>query len=66
MDTPYFSTLQYYDRALKDLSQLIFSCTEYEAARMGRFLAETLELLAYWKSDEKVSPKGVRERERRT
>ena len=54
MDVPYFSTLQYYDRVLKDLSQLVFCCTEYEAARMGKFIAETLELLDHWKSSPEV------------
>ncbi|KAK3265963.1 THO complex subunit 2 [Cymbomonas tetramitiformis] len=54
LDTTHFSTLQYYDRVLKDLTQAVASCTENEAARMGRFLSETLSLLDRWKSDEKV------------
>ena len=47
---------------LKDLTQLVFSCTEYEAGRLGKFLNETLEQLATWKNDEalyeKVSAAG--------
>jgi len=54
LGTPYFSTLQYYDRLLKDLRQLVFAATEHEAAALGRFLAETLAQLAEWKKSEAV------------
>ena len=42
---------------LKDLTQLVFSCTEYEAGRLGKFLNETLEQLATWKNDEALYEK---------
>ena len=54
LGTPYFSTLQYYDRLLKDLRQLVFAATEHEAAALGRFLHETLAQLAAWKKSEAV------------
>jgi len=38
MDTPFFSSLQYYDRVLRDVCVLVTSCTEYEAGCLGRFL----------------------------
>ena len=52
--TPYFSTLQYYDKLLRDLSTHIFCCTERQAANLGRFLKESLQLLMHWKSSEQV------------
>ncbi len=52
LGTPFFSTLQYYDRVLKDLRQLVFAATEHEAAHLGRFLYETLAQLAAWRRDE--------------
>jgi THO complex subunit 2 len=52
LGTPFFSTLQYYDRVLKDLRQLVFAATEHEAAHLGRFLYESLAQLAAWRADE--------------
>merc|ERR1719478_2095215 len=52
--TPFFSTLQYYDKLLRDISVHIFCCTEHQAANLGRFLKESLALLAHWKSDENI------------
>jgi THO complex subunit 2 len=57
LGTPKFSTIQYYDRVLKDLTQLVFSCTEYEAGRLGKFLNETLEQLSAWKDDQALYEK---------
>jgi len=54
MGTPYFSTLQYYDKTLKDLHQLVFRCTQHEAGRLGRFLHETLKTLDRWRSSEQI------------
>jgi THO complex subunit 2 len=51
MDTPFFRSIFYYDRVLKDITQLVVCCTEYEAGRLGKFLNETLEQLLKWKSD---------------
>ena len=39
--TPFFSTLQYYDKLLRDISLHIFCCTERQAANLGRFLKES-------------------------
>ena len=52
--TPYFSTLQYYDKLLRDISVHIFCCTERQAANLGRFLKESLQLLLHWKSSEAI------------
>jgi THO complex subunit 2 len=52
--TPFFSTLQYYDKLLRDISVHIFCCTERQAANLGHFLKESLSLLLHWKSDESV------------
>jgi len=52
--TPYFSTLQYYDKLLRDTSVHIFSCTERQAVNLGRFLNESIKLLIHWKSSEAV------------
>ena len=54
MDTPFFSSLQYYDRVLRDVCVLVTSCTEYEAGCLGRFLAETMHLLTHWRSERSV------------
>src|SRR5690348_9148362 len=55
--TPCFSTLQYYDKVLRDITLALFCCTENEASRLGRFLYETLSLLAHWKSNEEIYEK---------
>jgi len=52
--TPYFSTLQYYDKVLRNIPYILFSCTENEASRLGRFLNETLRVLARWRSSETI------------
>lgn len=57
LGTPCFSTLQYYDKVLRDVTLSLFCCTENEASRLGRFLNETLSLLAHWKSDPNIYEK---------
>ena len=52
LDTPYFATVQHYNLTLTVVAQLVFSCTEYEAGRLGKFLNETLTQLSVWKGDE--------------
>lgn len=52
--TPYFSTLQYFEKVTKDVASMVFACTENEANRLGIFLSETLSLLHHWRSDKKV------------
>eukprot|EP01103_Thecamoeba_quadrilineata_P015330 TRINITY_DN480_c0_g2_i3.p1 TRINITY_DN480_c0_g2~~TRINITY_DN480_c0_g2_i3.p1 ORF type:complete len:1658 (-),score=455.84 TRINITY_DN480_c0_g2_i3:20-4993(-) len=54
--TPFFSTLQYYDKVFKDITHLLLCCTENEASRLGRFLCETLSITARWR-DEKTYEK---------
>ena len=52
--TACFSTLQYYDKLLRDLHVHIFCCTERQAANLGRFINSSLEVLLHWKSSEEV------------
>ena len=47
--TPWFSTLGFFDKLLRDVAHLLFSCTESEASRLGVFLAESFELLRSWR-----------------
>ena len=49
---PCFATVQHYNLTLTVVAQLVFSCTEYEAGRLGKFLNETLTQLSVWKGDE--------------
>lgn len=57
MGTPYFSTLQYYDKVLRDITFSLFCCTENEASRLGKFLYETLALIDHWRSDPSIYEK---------
>jgi THO complex subunit 2 len=49
--TPYFSVLLYYDKVIKLLAPAFHCCTFNEASRLGRFMAETLRLLEYWRGE---------------
>jgi THO complex subunit 2 len=57
LQTPSFSMLQYFDKALKDLPISLLCMTEYESVRMGRFLRETLVLLEHFRSSPAVYAK---------
>ena len=52
--TPNFYTMQYYDKVFRDMPVHIFSCTERQAANLGRFLKESLAQLIHWKTDESI------------
>lgn len=55
LGTPFFNTVNHIDVLIcKTLHPMICCCTEYEAARLGRFLFETLKIAYFWKSDESV------------
>ncbi len=46
-------------QVLRDFTHSIFCCTEAEAARLGRFLYETLSLIHHWKSSRDVYMKVI-------
>lgn len=50
--TPLFSTLQYFDKLLKDVSVHVFCSTERQAKNLGNFLSGSLNLLEHWKSED--------------
>ena len=52
LDTPWFSTVTYFNQIFWIQQQLVFSCTEYEAGRLGKFMRENFALLHSWKADE--------------
>ncbi|XP_073059510.1 THO complex subunit 2 [Primulina eburnea] len=55
LGTPFFNTVNHIDVLIcKTLQPMICCCTEYEVARLGRFLFETLKTAYHWKSDETV------------
>ena len=54
LGTPMFSTLQYYDKLLRDISVHTFCCTERQAKNLGSFLNASLAQLLHWKSHEDV------------
>ena len=54
LGTPMFSTLQYYDKLLRDISVHTFCCTERQAKNLGNFLNASLAQLLHWKSHEDV------------
>lgn len=47
----------YYDRLLNDITCTTTSCTADESRRYGRFLSETLALIARWHGSEDVFDK---------
>ena len=51
-NTPNFLVISYYDRVISDITCTLSCCTENEAGRYGRFLAETLAGLMRWHSDQ--------------
>jgi THO complex subunit 2 len=54
LDTPNFSTLQYFNSVLTQVVLGIFCCTEGEAVRLGRLLRETIATLEAWRSNKDV------------
>eukprot|EP00793_Prasinoderma_coloniale_P001133 PRCOL_00006124-RA len=51
--TPGFSAFRYFNTLLAGVRPLVYTATEYEAGRMGRFLAETFAVIAGWVDDRK-------------
>ena len=64
LDTPWFSTVTYFNQIFWIQQQLVFSCTEYEAGRLGKFMRENFALLHSWKADEATYEKEVSRRVR--
>ncbi len=56
LGTPGFDTLVYLRQVVTLLSQMVFCCTQNEAARLGIFLKETLRMLNSWASSEAHLP----------
>ncbi|PIA63730.1 hypothetical protein AQUCO_00201224v1 [Aquilegia coerulea] len=55
LGTPFFNTVNHIDVLIcKTLQPMICCCTEFEAARLGRFLYETMKMAYHWKSDESI------------
>ncbi|CAN0870401.1 THO complex subunit 2 [Linum grandiflorum] len=55
LGTPFFNTVNHIDALIcKTLQPMICCCTEYEAARLGRFLYETLKIAYHWKREESI------------
>ena len=54
LSTPGFDMFSYLLEMTAILSQMVFSCTQNEAARLGIFLKETLRLLNTWASNDET------------
>ena len=61
LGTPGFDTLAYLRQVVTLLSQMVFCCTQNEAARLGIFLKETLRMLNSWASSEAHPPHMTRD-----
>ena len=51
LETTNFSSLQYYDRVVKDVFPVIYCATDQEARCLGIFLRATFEPLTRWRFD---------------
>lgn len=54
LETTNFSSLQYYDRVVKDVFPVIYCATDQEARCLGIFLRATFEPLACWRFDRRL------------
>ena len=54
LDVPYFNTLQYFDKVVRQLTVAVFCVTEREAVCFGVFLKETLSTLMRWHNDKSI------------
>ena len=54
MGVALFSSLQYYDRVVRDLVPTVFCATDREAHNLGTFLRETLSPLRRWRFDKEA------------
>jgi THO complex subunit 2 len=57
INTSHFSSLQFYDKLLKEVLPTIYCSTENEAANLGIYLNETLRVLNKWSSERKTYAK---------
>lgn len=51
LETPNFSSLQFYDRVVKDIFPLVYCATDHEAKCLGIFLRALFEPLMRWRFD---------------
>ena len=51
LETPNFSSLQFYDRVVKDIFPLVYCATDHEAKCLGIFLRTLFEPLMRWRFD---------------
>lgn len=54
LETSNFSSLQYYDRVVKDVFPVIYCATDHEARCLGIFLRATFEPLKRWRFDKRA------------
>jgi len=54
MHTPGFSSIQCYDKVIKDMVALVLCSTDAEANNLGIFLQHTMTLMSHWREDPKV------------
>ncbi|KAG1660029.1 hypothetical protein FOA52_010014 [Chlamydomonas sp. UWO 241] len=59
LDTPYFSTLLFYNELLRTVPHVLKCVTTREGANMGIFLRECFQLLSHWRSSEEVYKKDA-------
>jgi THO complex subunit 2 len=57
LETPNFSSLQYYDRVVKDVFPVVYCATDREARCLGVFLRATFEPLKRWRFDKRLYDK---------
>jgi len=57
LETPNFSSLQYYDRVVKDVFPVVYCATDREAHCLGVFLRATFEPLKRWRFDRRLYDK---------
>ena len=57
LETPNFSSLQYYDRVVKDVFPVVYCATDREAHCLGVFLRATFEPLKRWRFDKRLYDK---------
>lgn len=57
IETPNFSSLQYYDRVIKDVFPIVYCATDREASCLGLFLRATLEPLKRWRFSKDIYDK---------
>jgi hypothetical protein len=59
MNTPFFSTISYVDKVLRQVTPTLLSCSRREAISLGVFLLETLTTFLRWCDSKTVYDKEV-------